>query len=182
MLFRAKVIRIVRSLHSINFNFFVLNVDEHNEDSFIGRDDFFVFFSRKSLKICSGSILIFRGLSSDFLISVHFLCQKKANSTIEHKIVIESKKDKRSPSELDVSDLGYEMACNKFESFLIPYEFAVQMTCEKCVTKINDILNEAPEVVMAGDGVIDNISVEQLSIDLSSQTVSCRTNIPGTQC
>ena len=36
-------------------------VDERSSDSYSGRDDFFCFFFRKSLKICFGSIF-FRGL------------------------------------------------------------------------------------------------------------------------
>ena len=42
-----------------------LRVDESSSDSYIGRDDFFNFFFRKSLKICSGSNLLFRGLTID---------------------------------------------------------------------------------------------------------------------
>ena len=43
--------------------------DEHSSDSSIGRDNF--FFSRKFL-VCSGSNLLFRGLTFDFS-SVRFL-------------------------------------------------------------------------------------------------------------
>ena len=42
--------------------------------TYIGGDEFFFGFFRKSLKICSGSNVLFRGLTSDFF---------KANSIIE---------------------------------------------------------------------------------------------------
>ena len=49
----------------------VLRVDERSLDFHIGRHDFL----RKSHKICSRSILIFRGLTCDFFLSsVHFCC------------------------------------------------------------------------------------------------------------
>ena len=45
-----------------------------------------IFFSGKSFKICSRSIMIFRGLTCDFFLSsVHFHCKRKANSTIEQQ-------------------------------------------------------------------------------------------------
>ena len=55
-----------------------LKVDELSSDSYIGRDD---FLFTKSLDICSRSNLIFRALI--FLNSIHFLCLKDLNSTIE---------------------------------------------------------------------------------------------------
>ena len=57
-----------------------LSVVERCSNYLIGQDDFFLF--RKSFKICSNSILFFRGLKSVFfLISV----ERKANSTIEQR-------------------------------------------------------------------------------------------------
>ena len=56
---------------------------ERNEYSYIGLAD---FFSGKSLKICSRSILIFRCLTSDFfLIQCISIVKRKANSTIEQQ-------------------------------------------------------------------------------------------------
>ena len=53
---------------------FLLKSNESSEYSYVGLGVFFwFFFSGNSLKICSRSILIFRGLSSDFFSSsVHF--------------------------------------------------------------------------------------------------------------
>ena len=51
---------------------FGIKSNERSEYSFIGFADFFL---GKSLKICSRSILIFRGLTCDFFSSsVHFYC------------------------------------------------------------------------------------------------------------
>ena len=56
----------------------VFKSNERSKDSYIGLADFFVvFFSGESLKVCSRSILIFRGLTCDFLSSVHFYCLKE---------------------------------------------------------------------------------------------------------
>ena len=46
----------------------MIKSDERSEDSYLGLADFFLvcFFSGKSLKICSRSILIFRALTCDF--------------------------------------------------------------------------------------------------------------------
>ena len=48
---------------------------------------FFVFFPRKSLKICSRSILTFRRLTCEFLLSSNDVVKRKANSTIEQQIL-----------------------------------------------------------------------------------------------
>ena len=48
---------------------------------------FFVFFSGKSLKICSLSFLIFRDLTSDsFQVHCISIVKKEANSSIEQQI------------------------------------------------------------------------------------------------
>ena len=54
----------------------VIKSNERSEYCYIGLADFFlIFYSGKSLKICSLSIWIFRGLICDFLLSsVHFYC------------------------------------------------------------------------------------------------------------
>ena len=58
----------------------LLRDGECSSDSYIGRGDFFL----ESLKICSGSSLLDRGLTFDlFLSSVHFCVKRRANSTIE---------------------------------------------------------------------------------------------------
>ena len=45
-----------------------------------------IFFLRKSLKICSGSNLLFRGVNFDlFSSSVHFFLARRANSTVEQQ-------------------------------------------------------------------------------------------------
>ena len=52
----------------------MIKSNKRNEYSYIGLAGFFVrfFFSGKSLRICSRSILIFRGLTFDFFSSLHF--------------------------------------------------------------------------------------------------------------
>ena len=53
----------------------VFKSNERSEYSYIGLADFFL---RKKSKICSRSILIFRGLTCDFFLSsVHFSCYKE---------------------------------------------------------------------------------------------------------
>ena len=59
--------------------------NKRSEDSYICLADFYFFSFRKS-KVCSCSILIFRGLTCDFsLSSVHLYFKRKANSTIEQQ-------------------------------------------------------------------------------------------------
>ena len=43
-----------------------LKVGEHSSDSYIGPDDIFPFFFRKSLKFCLGSNSLFRDLTFNF--------------------------------------------------------------------------------------------------------------------
>ena len=53
----------------------VFKSNERSGYSNIGLADFFGFFRKKSFKICSRSVLIFRGLTCNFLLSsVHFFC------------------------------------------------------------------------------------------------------------
>ena len=59
----------------------VFKSNERSEDSYIKLAD---FFSGESYKICSRSILIFRGLTCDFfLVQFISIVKRKANSTIE---------------------------------------------------------------------------------------------------
>ena len=47
-----------------------MKINERSEYSYIGVADFcFIFIFRKSLKICSCLVLIFRGLAFDFILS-----------------------------------------------------------------------------------------------------------------
>merc|ERR1711894_171063 len=58
---------------------------------------------------------------------------------------------------------------------MIPYEFAVQVTCEACVCKIKKAIEEAPE--------FENTNlrhfIEKWDIDIPSQTFYCETSLPG---
>ena len=65
-----------------------MKIDERSEYSYVGLGD---FFSGKSLKICSRSILIFRGLICDFF-RFNSLVKKKANSTIQQQKCKDHKK------------------------------------------------------------------------------------------
>ena len=79
--------------------------NEQIEHYYIGLADFFfVFFSGKSVKICSRSVSIFRGLTCSFFSSsVHFH-KRKANSTIQkQKCKGHEKRDRHLISKMEIN-------------------------------------------------------------------------------
>ena len=54
----------------------------------------------------------------------------------------------------------------------IPFEFAAQITCGKCVDKINQVLLDSEEY--RRDDIVD------VRIDLPDQIIELRARIPGT--
>ena len=60
-------------------DFSLLRVDERTSDSYMDRDD---FFPRKIFITCSGSNVLFSGLTFDFFLSsVNFYCSQKGKQT-----------------------------------------------------------------------------------------------------
>ena len=64
-----------------------IKINESIEYSYIGIADFFCFQEKVFRKICSRSVLIFRGLTCDFFFQVQCIpiVERKANSLIEQQ-------------------------------------------------------------------------------------------------